>query len=44
MNAFRDLPTTDHNAEKLAAEVNRIYERAKAASGVLEESEIMELV
>ena len=29
MNAFRELPTTDHNAERLAAELNRIYERAQ---------------
>ena len=30
--------------EVTESRVNRIYERAKAASGVLEESEIMELV
>ena len=29
MNAFRELATTDHNREKLAAELNRIYERAQ---------------
>lgn len=30
MNPFRELPTTDHNLERLAAELNRIYERAQA--------------
>ena len=29
MNAFGELPTTDHKLERLAAEVNRIYERAQ---------------
>jgi hypothetical protein len=29
MNAFRELPTTDHNLERLVAELNRIYERAQ---------------
>jgi hypothetical protein len=29
MNTFRDLATTGHNLETLAAEVNRIYERAQ---------------
>jgi hypothetical protein len=28
MNVFRELTTTDHNLERLAAELNRIYERA----------------
>jgi hypothetical protein len=29
MNGFRELPTTDYNLETLAAELNRIYERAQ---------------
>jgi hypothetical protein len=29
MSTFRELPTTEHNLERLAAELNRIYERAQ---------------
>jgi len=40
MNAFRELPTTDHNAERLAAELNRIYERAHEETLALLKSRI----
>lgn len=29
MSTFRELATTDHNVERLAAELNRIYDRAQ---------------
>jgi hypothetical protein len=29
MSTFRDLATTDQNVERLAAELNRIYQRAQ---------------
>jgi len=44
MNAFRDLPTTDHNLERLAAELNRIYERAQEEALLLLQSRPTEQV
>ena len=42
MNAFRDLRTTDQNLERLAAELNRIYERAQEETIALLQSRPME--
>jgi hypothetical protein len=44
MNAFRDLPTTDHNLERLAAGLNRIYERAQEEALLLLQSRPTEQV
>src|SRR5436190_14691016 len=44
MSTFRDLATTDHNLERLAAELNRIYERAQAETLALLQSRPMEQV
>ena len=44
MNAFRDLPTTDHNLERLEAELNRIYERAQEEALLLLQSRPKEQV
>jgi len=44
MNAFRELTTTDHNAQRLAAELNRIYERAQEEALLLLQSRPKEQV
>ena len=44
MNAFQELPTTDHNLERLVAELNRIYERAQEETVLLIQSRPMEQV
>ena len=44
MSTFRDLATTDHNLERLAAELNRIYERAQEETLALLQSRPTEQV
>ena len=44
MDAFRDLPTTDQNLERLAAELNRIYERAQEETLALLQSQPQESI
>jgi hypothetical protein len=39
MSTFRDLATTDHNLERLAAELDRIYERAQGETLALLQSQ-----
>jgi|GEM_PF-970073 len=41
MSTFRDLVTTDHNVERLTAELNRIYERAQEETLALLQSRPM---
>ena len=44
MSTFRNLATTDHNVEKLAAELNRIYERVQEETLALLQSRPAEQV
>jgi len=44
MSTFRDLATTDQNVERLAAELNRIYERAQEETLALLQSRPTEQV
>jgi hypothetical protein len=44
MNAFRELATTDQNLERLAAELNRSYERAQEETLALLQSRPQEPV
>ena len=44
MSTFRDLATSDHNNEKLAAELARIYERAQEETLALLQSQPAEQI